>query len=132
MSWLKIDDAFVHHEKVLALPRTDRWTWLEVLSYCARNRAAKGRVSVAIRDVVPRATPKFLARCSEVGLLDQNGDGVYHVHDWIIYNGKDPAEKVTAYLADRPDASANDVARDIGGHRQTVLAEVERQRRAGA
>lgn len=128
MSWLKLDDDFVHHEKILALPRADRWTWLEILSYCARNR--KGRVPVRIKEVVPTATRAFLDKCITIGLLDQNGDG-YYVHDWLIYNGATLTERVAAYLTDHPEATGNEVLRSIGGNRQAVLAEVERQKNGG-
>lgn len=75
---------------MLKLRRPDRWTWLEVLLYCARQRNAT--VTEGVTDVIRNATPAFLNRCFEVELLDlkDDGSGDYIVHDWEQYNPKDP------------------------------------------
>lgn len=127
MAWLKIDDGFTQHPKIVALTRGDRWTWLEVLTYCARYRTG-GHVPSAIAEVVRGATPAFLERCFELRLLDPSatGDDGYEVHDWVIHNGGSITEKVQRYLEYHPDASANEVHREVGGSRALVLAEVAR------
>lgn len=96
MSWLRLDDTFAQHPKVVRLARGDRWTWVEVLLYCARYRT-DGRVPEAISEAVRAATPAFLNRCYELHLLDLNGSGeapTYVVHDWDFYNPKDPTGAV--------------------------------------
>lgn len=126
MSWLRIDDGFTQHPKVIQLGVRDRWTWLDVLCYCARYRTG-GTVTDTISEVVRGATPGFLSRCYGVGLLDRAGD-VYVVHDWNIYNGSTLDERVTAYLLAYPQASANEVVKSIGGSRNQVLESVARYR----
>jgi len=37
MPWLRIDDGFTEHRKLLMLKRHDRWTWMEIMTYCARQ-----------------------------------------------------------------------------------------------
>lgn len=120
MSWLRLDDGFAQHPKIARLPRGDRWTWLEVLLYCARYKTA-GVVPASIGEVLPKATRSFLGRCSDLGLLD-SGEGGYVVHDWAIYNAETLGEKVHAYLETHPGASANEVHKAIGGKRELVLS----------
>lgn len=94
MSWLRLDDKFVRHPKITRLARNDRWTWLEVLSYCSEYKTA-GFVPDTIREVVPKATAPFLERCYQLHLLDLttgNEHATYRVHHWDDYNPKDPTK----------------------------------------
>lgn len=127
MSWLRIDDGFAQHPKIVQLTPKDRWTWLELLCYCARYRTG-GRIPAGIAEVVRGTTPAFLARCENLRLLEKAADGDFQVHDWQIYNGETLAEKVAAYLWKTPGATANEVHKAIGGKRESVLAEVARLR----
>ena len=89
MAWLKVDDGLAEHRKLLPLKRSERWTWMEVLCYVARQNNG-GHVPPSIHQVLRHATPTFLTRCHELGLLDvEEGTGVYVVHDWEEYNPKD-------------------------------------------
>lgn len=88
MAWLRIDDGFPENRKILALPRRDRWTWLEVLAYCARQ-TNRGELPNNISDIVRHATPAFVRQAAEAGLLDMTDTG-YVVHDWDEYNPRDP------------------------------------------
>lgn len=126
MSWLRIDDSFADHPKILGLTLKQRWTWLNVLCYCARFDT-EGVVPTAIGEAIAGASPAFTLRCIELGLLEQNGSQ-YHVHDWAIYNAKTTEERVAYYLSRNPDASANDVFKAIGGKRELVLATVNQYR----
>jgi hypothetical protein len=92
MAWLRIDDGFPENRKILALPRRDRWTWLEVLAYCARQQNG-GQVPNGISDIVRHATPAFIEAAHKAGLLDVTGTG-YEVHHWDEYNPKDPTNAV--------------------------------------
>ena len=89
MSWLRVDDAFSTHPKLLLLPRPDRWTWMELLCFCARYRT-NGTIPPQIREAVPAATPQILEKLVCAGLLDQDDDGNLSIHDWRDYNPKDP------------------------------------------
>lgn len=92
MTWLRIDDGFAEHGKVLELVRKDRWTWMELLCYCARQ--SSGRVPVGITGLLQHVTPEFLHRCVAAGLLDRDEHGGLEVHDWAVYNPKDPTGAV--------------------------------------
>lgn len=88
MPWLRIDDGFTEHRKIVALKRSERWTWMELLTYCARQGNG-GHVPEGVCDILRWVTPAFLSKCADVGLLDVV-DGRYEVHDWRVYNPKDP------------------------------------------
>lgn len=88
MSWLRIDDGFSRHPKVTALTHRERWSWMDLLCYCARYQTA-GYLPENIREHVAGATDKFLIKCGTLGLLDVvSGD--LRVHDWESYAPKDP------------------------------------------
>lgn len=121
MSWLRLDDTFDTHAKILGLG-TDgrRWTWQRILLYTCRHRSAV--IPASIREVVGKATPSFIEDCKKLGLIDVDPDGTMKVHDWRIYNSESVAEKVAAFIAQKPDATANQVHKAIGGKREVVLA----------
>lgn len=87
MAWLRIDDGFPENRKVLSLARRDRWTWLEVMAYCARQQNG-GQVPNSISDIVRHATPSFIEAAYHAGLLDRTDTG-YVIHHWDEYNSKD-------------------------------------------
>lgn len=128
MSWLRIDDSFTSHPKILALKTPGRrWTWLEVLTYTCRYHSPV--VPSNIADVVPKATRPFILDCISLILIDVQEGGDLHVHDWELYADLSIGEKVDYYLGTKnPDASANEVYRAIGGKRELVLHEVARFR----
>ena len=98
MTWVKLDDAFADHPKVMALGR-DRMAglgvWTAAACYCARY-LTDGFVPAAVADGFGHA--RILGRLVEVGLVDRVSGG-YQLHDWLEYNP--PREKV---LADRKAA----------------------------
>jgi len=89
MTWLRIDDSFYSHPKVLRLSRGERWTWVEVLCFCARYDTG-GEIPVAISEALPKATRAFLHKCVAAGLLDVTDEPAMYIHDWADYNPKDP------------------------------------------
>jgi hypothetical protein len=128
MAWLRIDDGFAQHPKIVALTPKDRWTWVEILCYCARYQT-QGEIPDGIHKVVKGATEAFIERACDVGLIDfshQNESEsdqktVRSVHDWVLYNGDTIESKVDAFLNKNPSATANEVHRAIGGKRELVL-----------
>lgn len=123
MSWLRIDDGFTNHPKVLALgTKARRWTWMEILTYTCRYQSPK--VPARIADVVSDATPRYVELCVEIGLIDLDKNGEMTVHDWHIYNASTVEERVRAYLKHHPNSTANDIHRSIGGKREIVIAAV--------
>lgn len=93
MTWVKLDDAFADHPKVMALGR-DRMAglgvWTAAACYCARY-LTDGFVPAAVAHGFGHA--RILSRLVEVGLLDKVPDG-YRLHDWLDYNP--PRAKVLA------------------------------------
>ena len=147
MTWLRVDDGFTEHGKIVSLKRADRWTWLELLCYCSRQGNG-GQFSDGICDVLKWVSPAFLRRCvearrlgDEVGLLEvvTGSDGTdwepvgnhYQVHDWAVYNGATIEARIAAFLEQNTDATANEVHRAVGGNRKVVLAEIARLRETG-
>ncbi len=138
MAWLRIDDGMPEHHKLLGLPRKDRWTWMELLCYVARQGNG-GHVPTGVVDLLRYVTPAFLEKCVRVGLLDQVDDGLA-VHDWSDYNpdagsgsAKTAAEeplddRVRDAFERLPGASANDIAQIVRGRRKDVLDAIKRYR----
>lgn len=89
MAWLRIDDAFDAHPKILALGTDQRrYTWIRILVYTCRYRS--DLIPPNITHTVPKANARFLNDCLDLGLLDINEDGLYVVHDWADYQAGNP------------------------------------------
>lgn len=125
MSWLRVDDGYDTHPKMLELTEQQRWRWTRVLLHCARHRT-EGHVKTSVLREL--GLGRTIADLLRLGLLHENGDTGYTVHDWRIYNADTIGGKVAAYLAEHPDAPANEVCRAVGGKREIVLSEVATQR----
>jgi hypothetical protein len=87
MPWAKFDDKTPRHPKLLLLPRIDRWTWFEIICYCAEYRT-QGAIPKTIAQAVPHAKQGFLQLATDVGLFESEG-GSLSVHDFDKYNLKD-------------------------------------------
>lgn len=120
MPWLRIDDVYDTHPKLLELTEVERWRWTRVLIHCARYRTG-GRVTESV--ITELQLTRSLRKLIDVRLLAKDGRD-YVVHDWHAYNGGTLEERVAAYLEDNPEASANDVARAVPGSRKSVLRAV--------
>lgn len=98
MTWVKMDDAFADHPKVMALER-DRMAglgvWTAAACYCARF-LTDGFVPTAVAQGFGHG--RIIGKLVEVGLFDKVSGG-YQLHDWLEYNP--PRTKV---LADRKAA----------------------------
>lgn len=81
MAWVKLDDRFPRHPKVLGLSDRAFRVFLESLCYCA-EQLTDGELPVSVVKAAPR---KAVAELLEAGLLDQEGD-VWKVHDYLAYN----------------------------------------------
>jgi hypothetical protein len=93
MTWIRVDDQFADHPKVMALGR-DRLSglglWHVAAAYCARY-LTDGFVPESF---IQAQAPKGLARrMIDVGLFTAS-DGGYRLHDWLDYNP--PREKILA------------------------------------
>lgn len=106
MSWLKLDDGFDTHPKVLELTEVQRWRWTRVLIHCARHRTGGHVKASVLRELgLSRTTDKLIT----VGLLESNGEAGYLVHDWSEYAPKDPtkAERQARWRAKQPSTPAS-------------------------
>jgi hypothetical protein len=88
VSWLKIDDGFGEHEKIIDL--SDRSFRLHVvaLCYCARN-LTDGRLrkrQVAAVCAITGATRRNLVELVSAGLWDEYGKDGYRINDYLDYN----------------------------------------------
>jgi hypothetical protein len=85
MSWIRVDDHFADHPKVMALG-SDRLRglglWHVAASYCARY-LTDGYVPTT--HVRAHAPARLINRMVAVGLFDPVADG-YMLHDWLNYN----------------------------------------------
>lgn len=88
MSWLRIDDRFSRHPKVTQLSYKERWTWMDLLCYCASYQTG-GWLPENIKEHVAGATVSYLSKCSALELVDVVA-GELRIHDWETYAPKDP------------------------------------------
>jgi hypothetical protein len=129
MSWLRLDDGFTRNPKFVGWTVRQKWSWLEVLEYCARYETG-GKIPADL-NLLPRSTTPALLELAETsGLIDRDENGARIVHDWDHYNPTNEGinEAVSRYLTEHPDASANEVCREVKGTRKRVLASVNRFR----
>jgi hypothetical protein len=130
MAWIRIDDCEADHPKVLALVESAGYEAYYRLArlrgYCARQGTDGRFTRSAARELGVK--PRQLEAMIAVGLVDVVDEQTLQIHDWTIYNGRTVAERVAAYLADHPGASANEVLAVVGGRRELVLAELGRLR----
>lgn len=113
MTWLKVDDGFPTHHKVLSIPRGPRrlaavGAWTLAGAWVAGNQH-DGRVPNTVLEELAIG-PRVVADLVSAGLWSENGSG-YMMHDYLDYNPS--AEKVEK---DRREASerqrrARDAAR---------------------
>ena len=89
MAWLRLDDGFTKHPKFSGWTPAEKWAWLEVMEYCARYGTG-GRIPDDLSLMPRTTTEKLLAKALLSGWLDVSEDGSRSIHDWSIYNPKDP------------------------------------------
>lgn len=104
MTWLRLDDAYPDHPKVL--PLSDAAFRLDVTAKCwAAARATDGLITksdlkvLAAKLEAPRGVARVVASLVASGLWELSGDG-WKLHDWLDYN---PSAKEVA--ADRAAAA---------------------------
>lgn len=127
MSRVLLDDRFPFHPKIRVLSDRHFRAWVKLLCLCSQQDEAT--VDEALLKEV-RLSPRDASKLVSVGLLDTHGDR-WAVHNFDLYNGASVEERVASYLRDHPDASANQVARQIPASRNAVLAAVRQYRDTG-
>lgn len=107
MSWLRVDDSFPEHKKIMGLKSVGaKWLHVVGLCQCAANltdghiEAHRLKVVCAIAEV-PR--PAFcIAQLVAAGLWIEDGEGGYTIKDYLDYNPD--AATVKARRDQRKDA----------------------------
>lgn len=107
MAWVKMDDQFFRHPKVLAAGRDARDLYLVGLCYCAQGLTDGFIPSQAVRVLAAEAEidtgPASAARLVEVGLWESI-EGGYAVHDYHEYQPS--KERVLATREARAEAGS--------------------------
>lgn len=104
MAWLKLDDRFAHHPKVLAAGPMAAWLHICGLSYCSEYLTDGYIPDGALPILAAVDAPAQLAeRLVEVGLWER-ADGGYRVHDYLEYNPS--REQVLTARAARSEAGS--------------------------
>jgi hypothetical protein len=78
--WVRIDDRFTTHPKILVLSMKARWLYLECLCYSA-GHLTDGKVPSQLM----AAHRRELAELLHQDLLSKDGDS-YLIHDWLDWN----------------------------------------------
>jgi len=99
LTWVRLDDRFRSHPKVLRAGARAAYLWICGLSYCA-EQLTDGHIPL---EAVPSLVPEFrdsahlVKRLVEVGLWESR-DGEYVVHDYSDW--QPPSDEVRARRAD--------------------------------
>lgn len=109
MTWLRLDDGFDQHPKFAGWSVDNRWSWLQVMLYCARFQT-KGRLPNDLSLMPRTVTKRLLKKAVESGWLDPQEDGTLVIHDWAVYNPSPDAERMR--LRRQAERMANAEAND--------------------
>ena len=83
MTWVRLDDHFADHPKILGLSDAAYRAFVDGLCYSARY-LTDGQIPTAAVKVVTRSRPKPVAELIDAGLWEQNGAGVI-VHHYLEF-----------------------------------------------
>jgi hypothetical protein len=88
MAWLRLDDGFAQHPKLVGWTPAQKWALVELFCYCARHKT-EGYVPADF-SLLPRGvTRRVLELAEQSGLVDRHDDGALVIHDWSAYNPSD-------------------------------------------
>src|SRR5215207_3410137 len=86
MTWVKLDDNFPDHPKVMQAGPMAMWLYVSGLCYCGRllsdGRIPRGQVR-KLADV--DGAMELAARLVQVGLWEECDEG-FRIHDYLHYN----------------------------------------------
>src|SRR5262245_25445896 len=107
MAWVKVDDQFFRHPKVLAAGRDARDLYLVGLCYCAQGLTDGFIPAQAVRVLAAEAEidsgPACAAQLVAVGLWEE-APGGYAIHDYLEYQPS--KERVIATREARAEAGS--------------------------
>lgn len=115
MSWIKIDDQFADHPKVVEAGPLAAWLYVCGLTYCGRYLTDGWIPDGQVRKLadVDKATD-LADRLVDVGLWDRVDDG-YVVHDYLDYNPSGAKVKAEREANARRQAEWRERNRDDNG-----------------
>lgn len=88
MTWVKLDDQFFAHPKIVNLDKDAKLLYLAGLTYCA-GQLTDGLISAGgVRLVLAmvEARRQAVTALVQAGLWEAAADGAYQVHDYLHYN----------------------------------------------
>jgi hypothetical protein len=86
MAWVRLDDGFTEHPKVVEAGPMAAWLYVCGLTYCARNLTDGVLPNAQITRLLPTRSVHALAqKLVDVGLWETTPGG-FRVHDYLIYN----------------------------------------------
>lgn len=120
MGWIKLDDQFFRHPKVVGAGRDARLLYLAGLCYCGANltdgHIPAGAIRLLAAEVEIAKPASAAARLVEAGLWERHGDN-FLVHDYLDHNRS--SDRVRA----EREAAAERMQRRRSGY---VRANIER------
>lgn len=84
MAWVKLDDGFETHPKIVRAGNEGAGIFCRILAHCARH-LTDGKIVPEAAVAIAGSKAK-LERLVEIGLLDSLHDGRYFVRDYLDYN----------------------------------------------
>lgn len=91
MSWIKLDDQWMDHPKIIRAGRDARDMWLASLTWCAKH-LTDGVFPAELLPALAVAAGINVANCQELATvlvevcLWESHDGSYLIHDYLEYN----------------------------------------------
>lgn len=129
MSWVRLDDLFLDHPKIVGLTDRQKLVHLAGMLYAARHDTRGALPRQALKSI--GASAAHIRALEEASLWKRDAHGELVIHDFLAYNGRTIDERVAAYLHDHPEAGANEVLRVVGGKREVVLKLVKHTKETG-
>lgn len=84
MVWIKFDDRFDQHPKVVGLDDGSYRLWTRAIAYCSRNLTDAFLSRAAAKELRPSDWARCAGRLIKAGLFEA-ADGGYIVHDYHDY-----------------------------------------------
>lgn len=85
MTWVKLDDGFTDHPKVIDLSDRAFRLHITALCYCGRSSPGVGMIPAGALKRIG-ATPPLIAELVGAALWERGADDVLYVHDFSVYN----------------------------------------------
>jgi hypothetical protein len=108
--WLRLDDKFARHPKIVQLSDREFRVHIRVLCYCAEYRT-EGALPASIWTEITGLTRAMGDRFLEIGLWQKKRtNAALSVHDFNKYNPKDPtaADRMVRYRKRQRDGAVTD------------------------